>query len=337
VRGLVVAGGTIAALGYQTEADDTEHAIEIANKTLDEATQAVGGSAAQTVADLIGPFIDSLETKEDAAGVTTGWQDVDAVLSRLRPGQLITIGARPGVGKSVAMVCLAHHVGIRLGRPVLASTLEMSSDEYMARLVSLDARVDLKAILDKNLNDDDWKRISDSYKRLSEAGTIVIDDTPTMGVAGIRASLREMRRRGTPAALTIVDYLQLMSSGKRVESRQVEVSEFSRSLKILAKEFRTPVVIGSQLNRNVEHRQDKQPNLSDLRESGSIEQDSDVVILLHREDAYDPETPRAGEIDLFIEKNRNGPKSRVTALFQGQYSRIVNFASDAWSPMGGLS
>lgn len=336
VRGLAMAGHTISRLGHTTEPDDADQAVDHANKTLDEATRVAGTTDAKPVAELITPFIEHLEDTSSALGVTTGLTDLDAVLSRLRPGQLITVGARQGIGKSVLMVTLAHHVGMRLGQPVLVSTLEMSATEYMARLVALDAQVNLKSLLDKNLTEADWARIADSYKRLSCADTVLIDDTATIGVAGFRANLRAMRRRSRPAALAIIDYLQLMSSGKRVENRQVEVSEFSRALKILAKEFEVPVVVGSQLNRNVEHRQDRKPYLADLRESGSIEQDSDVVILAHREDAYDPESPRAGEIDLLVEKNRNGPKGTVTAVFQGHYSRVVNFAAEPWSPTRGM-
>jgi replicative DNA helicase len=337
LRGLSTAGAEITNLGKTTPVDDVEHTLDIANKLLDEATQTKSKGTAAPVADLITPFLDSLESGEALSGVPTGWVDLDRLLSRFRPGQLIVFGARPGAGKTASMLNVAYHVGVTLGEPVWFGTLEMSQDECMARLVAKDAKIDLKKIIEKNLTDFDWDQIRKSANRLLNAGTLILDDEPGMGIGHIRSSLRSMRRSGKPASIAFVDYLQLMQSGKRVESRQVEVSEYSRALKLTAKEFKLPVVAGSQLNRNPESRADKRPTMADLRESGSVEQDADVVILLYREDAYDPESPRAGEIDLIIDKNRQGPKGTVTLAFQGHYCRIVDMAKPEWSPTGGLS
>jgi replicative DNA helicase len=243
------------------------------------------------------------------------------------------------MGKTVAMACVAHYVGVRLGLPVFVGTLEMSTDEFMARIVAHDAKVNLTHLLEPSLlTEDDWNRLARSLDRLQAAGTLLIDDTPGMSIPHVRASLRQMRRSGRPAALAIIDYLQLMESTKKVESRQVEVSQYSRGFKVLAKEFEVPIIVGSQLNRDVERRQDKKPIVADLRESGSVEQDSDIVILLNRPDAYDPESPRAGEIDMYVEKHRNGPKGLVTLAFQGHYSRIDDMAPrDTWTPHGVVS
>jgi replicative DNA helicase len=175
------------------------------------------------------------------------------------------------------------------------------------------------------MNDDDWARLARRMSEVADA-PLFIDDSPNMSLMEIRAKCRRLKQRHD-LKLVIIDYLQLMSSSsRRVENRQQEVSEFSRSLKLLAKELEVPVVALSQLNRGPEQRQDKRPLLSDLRESGSIEQDSDVVILLHREDAYERESPRAGEADLIIAKHRNGPTATVTVAFQGHYSRFVDMA-----------
>lgn len=338
LRRLGGVGPAITQLAYGTAPEEAEYALEAANKLLDEATQTADLGVARSVADLITPFMDALEAGGDKRGVATGWVDLGRLVPRLRPGQLITVGARPGIGKTVVMACLAHYVGVKLGQPVLIGTLEMSTEEFMARLVAHDARVNLARILEPDLlTGDDWDRLGKSHARLSEAGTLEIDDTPGMTIGHIRAQLRAMRRAGRPAALVVIDYLQLMESGRKVESRQVEVSQFSRALKLLAKEFEVPVVIGSQLNREVEKRADKKPTLADLRESGSVEQDSDVVILLHREDASDPESPRAGEIDLVVDKNRSGPKGVATLVFQGHFGRVVDMAPrDNWTPTGAL-
>ncbi|MCW2898786.1 MAG: Replicative helicase [Streptosporangiaceae bacterium] len=338
LRALVYAGPRIAQIGWGNAAEDVDHALEMANKVLDEATHVATKSTAASVADLITPFLEQLESGEKRSGLSTGWVDVDSLLSGLRPGQLITIGARPGMGKTAAMANLAHHVGVKLRLPVFVGTLEMSTEEFMGRIVAHDAKVDLKRLLEPELlTDDDWDRLRRSHSRLAEAGTLVIDDEPGMGVGHVRGALRSMRRSGRPAALAVIDYLQLMQSPARVESRQVEVSQFSRSLKLMAKEFALPVVVGSQLNRAVEQRADKKPTMADLRESGSLEQDSDVVALLYRPDAYDPESPRAGEIDLIVDKNRSGPKGTITLAFQGRYSRVADMAKAEWSPTGGLS
>lgn len=330
LRRLTEVGPNITSLGYRTAPDDAEHAIDTAQKIFDEATQVANASKGKRLSDLIIPFMDSLESKESRRAVATGLADLDRILNGgLRPGQLITIGARPSVGKSVALAGFVHHVGVKLGLPVFASTLEMSSNEYIARLVALDGSVDLSHILQPTtLTNEDLRRITRSNEKMIDTSHVVINDDPTLGIAGIRSELRDMRRAGLPAALVVVDYLQLMEMPGKVENRQVEVSRISRGLKLLAKEFEVPIAIGAQLNRNIEHRQEKRPMMSDLRESGSTENDSDVVILLNRPEMYEPETPRAGEIDLLIEKNRNGPRGIVTAAFQGQYSRIADLAQE---------
>jgi replicative DNA helicase len=337
LRGLASAGLDITNLGYGTAAEDVDHALEMANKFLDEATRTATKGTAAPVADLITPFLESLESGEDLRGVTTGWADVDDLFSRLRPGQLITVGARPGMGKTSAILNVAHHVGITLGLPAWIGTLEMSTDECMARLVAKDARIELRKILRKELTDQDWERLRRSHDRLLGAGTLIIDDEPGMGVGHVRAALRSMRRAGTPAAFAGVDYIQLLTSKGRVENRQVEVSGFARTLKLLAKEYEVPIMVGAQLNREVEHRAEKRPTMADLRESGSIEQDSDIVILLYRDDAYDPESPHAGEIDFIVDKNRSGPKATIKLAFQGHYAQIVDLAKPQWSPTGALS
>jgi replicative DNA helicase len=219
----------------------------------------------------------------------------------------------------------ARAATIRHGITTVLFSLEMARNEITMRLLSAESRVPLQTMRTGQMNDDDWARLA---RRMSEVANapLFIDDSPNMSMMEIRAKCRRLKQRHD-LKFVIVDYLQLMSSPRKVENRQQEVSELSRSLKLLAKELDVPVVALSQLNRGPEQRTDKKPVLSDLRESGSIEQDSDVVILLHREDAYEKESPRAGEADLIVAKHRNGPTATVTVAFQGHYSRFVDMAS----------
>jgi replicative DNA helicase len=219
----------------------------------------------------------------------------------------------------------ARAASIKHGLTSAFFSLEMGRNEITMRLLSAEARVALHAMRSGTMNDDDWTRLARRMSEVAEA-PLFIDDSPNMSMMEIRAKCRRLKQQHD-LRLVIIDYLQLMSSGKRVESRQVEVSEFSRSLKLLAKELQVPVIALSQLNRGPEQRTDKKPMVSDLRESGSIEQDADMVILLHREDAYEKESPRAGEADLIVAKHRNGPTATVTVAFQGHYSRFVDMAS----------
>ena len=218
----------------------------------------------------------------------------------------------------------ARSAAVKNNMPTVVFSLEMGRNEITMRLLSAEARVPMHVMRTGQMSDDDWGRLA---KRMSEVADapLFIDDSPNMSLMEIRAKCRRLKQRHD-LKLVIIDYLQLMSSPKRTESRQQEVSEMSRSLKLLAKELEVPVIALSQLNRGPEQRQDKKPMLSDLRESGSIEQDADVVILLHREDAYERESPRAGEADLIIAKHRNGPTATVTVAFQGHYSRFVDMA-----------
>ncbi len=221
---------------------------------------------------------------------------------------------------------LARAAAIKHALPTVIFSLEMSRNEITMRLLSAEARVALQSMRTGRLNEDDWMRLA---RRMSEVADspLFIDDSPNLSMMEIRAKCRRLKQRHG-LRLVILDYLQLMSSPRRVENRQQEVSEMSRSLKLLAKELDVPVIAISQLNRGPEQRNDKRPLLSDLRESGSIEQDSDMVILLHREDAYEPESPRAGEADLIVAKHRNGPTTTVTVAFQGHYSRFVDMAGN---------
>jgi replicative DNA helicase len=223
---------------------------------------------------------------------------------------------------STLAIDMARSASIKNGLTSVVFSLEMSRNEITMRLLAAEARVHLQKMRNGSMSEDDWQKLAKVMGKISEA-PLFIDDSPNMSLMEIRAKCRRLKQRHD-LKLVVIDYLQLMSSGKRVESRQQEVSEFSRALKLLAKELEVPVIALSQLNRGPEQRGDKKPQMSDLRESGSIEQDADMVILLHREDAYEKESPRAGEADLIVAKHRNGPTDTITVAFQGHYSRFVD-------------
>jgi len=257
-------------------------------------------------------------------GVPTGFSDLDRLLNGLHPGQLIIVAGRPGLGKSTVSMDFARNAAIRSNCASAIFSLEMSKIEMVMRLLSAEARVPLHVLRSGQLTDDDWSKLARRMGEISEA-PIFVDDTPSMNLMEIRAKARRLKQRHN-LKLLVVDYLQLMTSPKRTESRQQEVADLSRGLKLLAKEIECPVIAVSQLNRGPEQRTDKRPQLSDLRESGSIEQDADVVILLHRDDYYDKESPRAGEADFIVAKHRNGPTDTVTVAAQLHLSRFVDMA-----------
>jgi replicative DNA helicase len=327
LRRLVEVGTRIVQLGYSGDGD--------ANELVDRAEAEVYGVTDRRVSEDYLPLseimpgaLDEIEAIGSRggtlSGVPTGFADLDALTNGLHPGQMIVIAARPAMGKSALGLDICRAASIRDGMTAVLFSLEMSRNEITMRLLSAEARVPLQAMRTGQLGEDDWTRLA---RRMSEVvdAPLFIDDSPNMSMMEIRSKCRRLKQRND-LRLVVIDYLQLMSSPKRVESRQQEVSELSRSLKLLAKELGVPVVALAQLNRGPEMRTDKRPLLADLRESGSIEQDADVVILLHREDAYERESPRAGEADLNVAKHRNGPTTTVTVAFQGHYSRFVDMA-----------
>jgi replicative DNA helicase len=235
---------------------------------------------------------------------------------------MIVIAARPAVGKSTFALDFARSAAIKNNLATVMFSLEMGRNEIAMRLLSAEATIGLQDLRKGTIKDEQWSKIATTMGRMNDA-PLFIDDSPNLTMMEIRAKARRLKQRHD-LRLVVVDYLQLLSSGKRVESRQIEVSEFSRQMKLLAKELEVPIVAIAQLNRGAEQRTDKRPMLSDLRESGSLEQDADVVILLHRDDAYDRDSTRPGEADLIVAKHRAGPTDTVVVAFQGHYSRFVD-------------
>jgi replicative DNA helicase len=331
LRRLVEAGTRIVQLGYGAVAGagrDVDDVVDLAQQTVYDVTERRVGEDFAVLADMLQPTLDEIEAVGAQGGlmtgVPTGFTDLDRLLNGLHPGQLIVVAGRPGLGKSTVSMDIARNAAIRANQAAAVFSLEMSKIEIVMRLLAAEARVPLHVLRSGQLSDDDWTKLARCMGEISEA-PLFVDDTPNMNLMEIRAKTRRLRQRHDLKVI-VVDYLQLMTSPKRVESRQQEVAELSRGLKLLAKEVECPVIAVSQLNRGPEQRTDKRPQLSDLRESGSIEQDADVVILLHRDDYYDKESPRAGEADFIVAKHRNGPTDTVTVAAQLHLSRFVDMA-----------
>ena len=332
LRRLVEAGTRIVQLGYGAadgQGGDVDQVVDRAQAEIYDVTERRTSEDYVRLETLLQGTMDEIDAISSrggaSVGVPTGFSELDQITNGLHSGQMVIIAARPAIGKSTLALDFARACSIKHGLTCAIFSLEMSKSEITMRLLSAEAKVALGHMRSGHMSDDDWARLARRMGEVADA-PLYIDDSPNLTMMEIRAKARRMKQRHD-LRLVIVDYLQLMTSGKRVESRQVEVSEFSRSLKLLAKELEVPVVALSQLNRGPEQRTDKKPMLSDLRESGSLEQDADMVLLLHREDAYERESPRAGEADLILAKHRNGPTGTVTVAFQGHYSRFVDMAS----------
>jgi replicative DNA helicase len=327
LRRLVEAGTRIVQMGYHADAD-ADDIVDRAQAEVYAVTERRTSEDYLVLGEILQGTLDEIEAIGShggaMVGVPTGFSDLDALTNGLHGGQMVVVAARPGAGKSTMALDICRSASIRHGLTSAVFSLEMSRNEITMRLLSAEARVALHKMRSGTLSDQDWNSLARTMTSVSEA-PLFIDDSPNLSMMEIRAKCRRLKQRHE-LRLVVIDYLQLMTSGKKVESRQQEVSEFSRSLKLLAKELDVPVIAVSQLNRGPEQRTDKKPQLSDLRESGSIEQDSDIVILLHREDMYEKESPRAGEADFIVAKHRNGPTATVTVAFQGHYSRFVDMA-----------
>jgi replicative DNA helicase len=328
LRRLVEAGTRIVHMGY-TGTGDVDDMVDRAQAEVYDVTDRRTSEDYLPLREIMGEALNEIEAISNRGGemigVPTGFIELDKLTNGLHPGQLVIVAARPALGKSTLGLDICRAASIKHGLASVIFSLEMSRNEIVMRLLSAEAQVPLHHMRAGTMSDADWTKLASRMGTVSEA-PLFIDDSPNMTLMEIRAKCRRLKQRHD-LRLVVVDYLQLMTSGKRVESRQQEVSEFSRSLKLLAKELEVPVIAISQLNRGAEQRTDKRPLLADLRESGSLEQDADVVVLLHREDAYERESPRAGEADFIVAKHRNGPTATVTVAFQGHYSRFVDMAT----------
>jgi replicative DNA helicase len=272
--------------------------------------------------------IDQLHSNpSDVTGLATGYSDLDRMTSGLQQGDLVIVAGRPSMGKTAFALNIAEHLGLVERLPVAVFSMEMSGTQLVTRMIGSVAKVDQLKVRTGRIADDEWPRLTDAWGRLNDA-PLFIDETPALNALELRARARRLHRQvgGPGLGLIVIDYLQLMSASSHGENRATEISEISRSLKALAKELSVPVMALSQLNRSLEQRPNKRPVMSDLRESGAIEQDADVIFFIYRDEVYNPDSQEKGVAEIIIGKQRNGPIGTIKLTFQGQFTRFENYA-----------
>lgn len=326
LRLLIGVAGEIAEIGYGTETP--AEAFDHAEKILFDVTQRHQAGDVVSLSASLHQTLDVLEERSEregqVIGTATGFIDLDDLLNGLRPGQLIVVGARPAMGKTAFALNAASHAALAQRLPVLFFSLEMSHIELTERILCSEARVDSSHLRSGRLTPKDWERLSHHTGRLADA-PIDLYDNPNVTISEMRSKARAVKSQRGGLGLVVVDYVQLMSGGN-AENETLRITEISRGCKILARELDVPVMILSQMNRGLEQRSDKRPLLSDLRQSGSLEQDADVVVLLYRDEVYNRESPDLGIAELIIAKHRSGPTGLVRLAFSGQYTRFANMA-----------
>jgi replicative DNA helicase len=341
LRRLIDAGARVTQLGYEPT-DDALQTVDRAESIVYELAQTGNNGDFTPLNELLTESFERLELlskeRSEVTGLATGFDDLDRLTAGLQRQNLVIIAARPSMGKSGLALGIAEYVAIDTRKPVLLFSLEMSRTELVNRMLSSQARVDSGRLRTGRLDDPHWRALGEALGRMSDA-PLYIDDTPSITLLEIRAKARRLKQR-VGLDLVVVDYLQLMSSSKRSDNRVQEVAEFSRGLKMLAKELDIPVVALSQLSRQPESRTDKRPMLSDLRESGSIEQDADIVGFIYRDEVYDADSPDKGTAELIIAKHRNGAVGKVQLAFLAHYAKFANLSrrpqSPGASPVGGM-
>ncbi|MGV0388725.1 replicative DNA helicase [Corynebacterium sanguinis] len=330
LRQLVNAGTNVVQLGYEGEEGmEVEALVDRAQQEIFNVSRKEASADYRVLSDLLKPTIDELTSIASGGGlelgVPTGFIDLDELTNGLHGGQMVIVAARPGVGKSTLALDFMRSCSINQGKTSVIFSLEMSASEIIMRMLSAETEIPLAAMRSGRMEEAHWEKLTTRLSEIQDA-PLFIDDSPNLTMMEIRTKARKLKQQHG-LDLVVLDYLQLMSSGRKVESRQQEVSEFSRQLKLLAKELEVPVIAISQLNRGPEARTDKRPQLADLRESGSLEQDADMVFLLYRPDSQSPDDERQGEADIIVAKHRGGPIATITVAHQLHYSRFVNMAS----------
>jgi replicative DNA helicase len=325
LRRMIRAATDIAALGY-TIPEDVDEAINQAEAMILEVSKKREMGSIESIGQLLSAAYEELELLSGAdgsvVGTGTGFTDLDKLSGGFRSADFIVVAGRPGMGKTSFALTIAQNVALEQKKPVLLFSLEMSKVELSMRILCSEARVNARNLRNSSLKEEEWKRVASAMNRLSEA-PITINDAGNITMVGIRSVARRMNNK-EPLGLVIVDYMQLMTGHGRSENRQQEVSEISRAMKLLARELECPVMGISQLSRGPESRNDKRPMLSDLRESGAIEQDADQVMFIYRDEEYDPHTDDKGVAEILLRKHRHGPTGDVRLAFIGDYTRFNN-------------
>jgi replicative DNA helicase len=338
LRRLIRTATGIAQDGYSRE-DEVEVLLNEAEKTIMEVAQRKNAGAFQNIKDVLVQTYDNIEllheNKGDVTGIPTGFIELDKMTAGFQRNDLIIVAARPSVGKTAFALNIAQNVATKTDENVAIFSLEMGADQLVMRMLCAEGNIDAQRLRTGSLTPEDWGKLTMAMGSLSDSG-IYIDDTPGIRVSEIRAKCRRLKQEAG-LGMVLIDYLQLIQGSGRSDNRQQEVSEISRTLKELARELKIPVIALSQLSRGVEQRQDKRPMMSDIRESGSIEQDADIVAFLYRDDYYDKESENKNIIEIIIAKQRNGPVGTVSLAFVKEYNKFVNLErrfDDAGIPAG---
>jgi len=310
---------------------------EAERKVFQIAQQSGRGNGPVRISSLLAKAVDRIDTlfhsDQAITGISTGYHDLDEMTSGLQMADLVIVAGRPSMGKTTFAMNLAEHAAIKNKKPVLVFSMEMPADSLAMRMMSSLGRIDQHRVRTGKLEDEDWPRITSAVSILSEA-SLYIDDTPALTPGELRSRARRLAREQGQLGLIVIDYLQLMQVAGHKENRTTEISEISRSLKSLAKELNVPVIALSQLNRGLEQRTDKRPVMSDLRESGAIEQDADLIIFIYRDEVYNENSPDKGTAEIIIAKQRNGPIGKVRLTFLGKYTRFENHLSGRYGEGG---
>lgn len=333
IRRMIYAAGDILEMGYEGTTE-TKEFLDQAEKWVFSVREGVARDRIVPVSKALKDALENMQRLyEQQAGITgipTGFEKFDGMTMGLQRSDLIILAARPAMGKTTFALNIASNAALQANAAVLLFSLEMGADQLVTRLLSAEARVELTKLRSGQLADRDWHDVANAAGRLAEA-KIFIDETPAISPLEIRARARRKKRDGQ-LDLIVIDYLQLMSAGRNIQSREQQISEISRSLKELARELSVPVIALSQLNRGLESRTDKRPMMSDLRESGAIEQDADIIIFIYRDEIYNPETPDRGVAEVIIGKHRNGPTGKVRVKFFNAFTRFENLYEEAPPP-----
>ena len=337
LRQLIHIGTEISDSAFNTEGRDTSELLENAERQVFQIAEQrqrgqVGGFI--SIKSLLSKAVDKIETlfEQDGAitGAGTGFTDFDELTSGLQPADLIIVAGRPSMGKTTIAMNMAENIALNSDKPVAVFSMEMPGDSLAMRMMSSLGRIDQHKVRTGKLDDDDWPRLTSAINLL--AGTqLFIDDSPALSPTEVRARARRLAREHGQLGLIVVDYLQLMQSPSSGDNRVQQISDISRGLKALAKELNVPVVALSQLNRNLEQRPNKRPVMSDLRDSGAIEQDADLIVFVYRDEVYNEDSPDKGIAEIIIGKQRNGPLGTVRLTFLGQYTRFENFAGSPYN------
>jgi len=333
MRQLISVGTEISDSGFNPEGRKSAEVLDEAERKVFEIAEqkARGGSGFVSVKSVLPKVVDRIDEmfNSDATitGVSTGLHDFDEMTSGLQPSDLIIVAGRPSMGKTTFAMNVAENVALGSGRPVAVFSMEMPADSLTLRMISSLGRIDQHKVRTGKLSDEDWPRLTSAVNMLSNA-KIFIDDTAAMSPTEVRARARRLKREQGDLGLIVLDYLQLMQCPSSSENRATEISAISRGLKALAKELEVPVMALSQLNRNLEQRPNKRPVMSDLRESGSIEQDADLVVFIYRDEVYNEDSTDKGLAEIIIGKQRNGPIGTVRMTFMGQYTKFDNYVSE---------